>query len=199
MRRMRWITCCWPGLSRLWLRGSWPALAVAVVAAGLLNWTLLVSLGYSELISPDVRKAFWVTLVTVWVTGAVSSVVWNRGSAEEEASEADTDTFKLAVEHYLKGNWFQAERALNSLLHRDPRDVDARLMSATLLRHTGRHAEAGKQLEILMRCEGAAKWDLEIRRERKLLAEATEKVDGQAELAQSAGTSGPTAEQKHAA
>ena len=197
MRGMAWVTCLWPGLPQLWVRGSWIALAVALAAAGLLNWVLLVSFAWSELVEPDVRRVLWVTLGSIWVAAAGWSIVRNGKSAEREPS--GSDAFKLAVEHYLKGNWFQAQRALGVLLRRDSRDVDARLMLATLLRHTGRLDEAGKQLSMLEKFEGAQKWALEIRRERRLLTQAIESVDGQTEQKATAGVSRAPAEQRHVA
>jgi cytochrome c-type biogenesis protein CcmH/NrfG len=77
----------------------------------------------------------------------------------------------------LKGDYYQAEHVLEELLRRNLRDVDARLMLATLLRHTGRLDEAAGQLDTLVRLEGASKWQWEIEQERDLLAEAkTEKA-----------------------
>ena len=138
MRRTLWTTCWWPGLPQLCSKGSWTALVVAAVAGLLLNWALLCSLGWSELVEPNVRTALWATVGTLWLAAGISSVVWGRRSNDAQPTATDTDSFKAALEHYLKGNWFQAERALIALLHRNSRDVEARLMLATLFRHTGR-------------------------------------------------------------
>jgi hypothetical protein len=56
------------------------------------------------------------------------------------------------------------------LLRKNLRDLEARLMLATLLRHSGRVDEAKRQLDTLARFEGAGKWELEIQRERDLLS-----------------------------
>ena len=61
---------------------------------------------------------------------------------------------------------------LEGLLRRNLRDLDARLMLATLLRHTGRLDEADATTRHAGAIEGAGKWELEMRRERELLAEA---------------------------
>jgi single-stranded DNA-specific DHH superfamily exonuclease len=74
----------------------------------------------------------------------------------------------------LKGNWFEAECVLVGLLRCDPRDVDAGLMLATLFRHTGRLDEAARQLDSVERFDEAAKWIVEIDRERQWLAQAPE-------------------------
>jgi protein involved in temperature-dependent protein secretion len=66
---------------------------------------------------------------------------------------------------YLQGNWFQTEELVAQILRRNPRDVEARLLKATLLRHTGRWDEAREQLRQLQRLEGAGSWNMEIERE----------------------------------
>jgi cytochrome c-type biogenesis protein CcmH/NrfG len=73
---------------------------------------------------------------------------------------------------YLKGAWFEAESLLGKLVAQDHRDVDARLMLASLLRHTRRPLEARRQLDELQRLEKAEKWQVEIERERQLLKQA---------------------------
>jgi thioredoxin-like negative regulator of GroEL len=145
---------------------------VAVGAAVLLNLALLGTFGWSELLAPELCKGLWVLLGVVWVGSAILSLGWTRRQRIRPSTDAHGDTFSQAVEHYLKGDWFQAQRVLGDLLRSDASDVDARLMLATLLRHTGRLQEAAAELDLLRRFEGAVKWELEIERERELLAEA---------------------------
>ena len=59
---------------------------------------------------------------------------------------------------------------MGRLLQRHPRDVEARLLLATLLRHARRYPEALDQLDRLERLNDAAKWTLEIETERRHLA-----------------------------
>jgi hypothetical protein len=166
------MTCLWPGLNRLWPCGSWAGLALAIAAAAALNALLLVSFGWSELISACSRNTLWAVFGAVWVIAAVWSARQRAGPAAAGSVGPGQDGFVEALDHYLKGDYYQAEQVLERLLRRDIRDVDARLMLATLLRHTGRLDEAGRQLDTLARFEGAGKWELELRQERKLLAEA---------------------------
>jgi cytochrome c-type biogenesis protein CcmH/NrfG len=74
------------------------------------------------------------------------------------------------LEYYLKGDYYQAEHILEDLLRRNLRDLDARLMLATVLRRTDRVSEAVRQLDAMARFEGAGKWQCEMQRERRLLA-----------------------------
>jgi hypothetical protein len=171
MRRMPWIACVWPGLPQLWVYGSWSGLAVAVGAAVAADALLLVSFGWTELVGESLRNALWVGFGACWVVSAAWSVRQCRRRAAREHTTPTTDAFAEALEHYLKGDYYQAEQVLEGLLRRNPRDLDARLMLATLLRHTGRLDDAARQLETLARFDGAEKWELEIGNERHLLTE----------------------------
>ena len=177
MRRMPWTTCVWPGLPQLWMYGSWFGLAVALCAAAGLDLLLLASFGWSELIGEGVRSTLWVAFGVFWVVAGAWSARQCRRRAVTDQPDAHADAFTDALDHYLKGDYYQAEHVLEGLLRRNLRDVDARLMLATLLRHTERLDEAARQLDTLARLEGAGKWRWEIQRERDLLAEAkTEKA-----------------------
>ena len=143
---MPWAVYLWPGLPQLAERGSWAALVVAFGAAALLNVALLGTFVWTELLAPDLRILYW---SCCWLRGVV-----RRGfpagsiAAERVRTESDenTDAFREALDYYLQGNWFEAQRTPGRLLRKDRRDVDARLMLATLLRHTGRCEEAARQL-----------------------------------------------------
>jgi cytochrome c-type biogenesis protein CcmH/NrfG len=82
-----------------------------------------------------------------------------------------------AQQEYLKRDWFETEVLLQRVLRDDRDDVDARLMLATLYRHTGRLEEADETLSQLERMEGAGKWKLEISRERNLISELGSKSE----------------------
>jgi cytochrome c-type biogenesis protein CcmH/NrfG len=71
---------------------------------------------------------------------------------------------------------------LVEMLATNERDLDARLLLATLYRHNRRYDEATKQLEVLVRFEGAEKWTVEIERERALVAEGKSELDRQEEF-----------------
>jgi predicted Zn-dependent protease len=79
--------------------------------------------------------------------------------------------FRSAQREYLTGNWIKAEQLLTQLLTNNTKDIDAHLMMASLLRHTGQLAEASDRLRRLETMDGAEKWASEITRERHLLDE----------------------------
>jgi thioredoxin-like negative regulator of GroEL len=77
--------------------------------------------------------------------------------------------FREAQTRYLENDWVAAEQLLLKLLKQDARDVEGRLMLATLWRHQGRREEALRQLDRLGRLEAADKWRDEIAAERRRL------------------------------
>jgi len=176
VRRMPKVTYLWPGLPQLWTWGDWYALGIAVAASIALNVALLTSFGWRELVAPPVRIALWTGLAIAWATAAAATELWNRRRDAPQNLVRSQDCFAEAVQCYLKEDYYRAECLLKDLLGRDHRDVDARLMLATLMRRTGRFREAGDQLDLLARIDGAEKWDLEIRRERNVLRERSENV-----------------------
>ena len=175
MRRMPWPAYLWPGLPQLARDGNWAALAFAVAAAALLNAVLLGTWFWTDLFAPGLRIICWVFLGVAW---SISAGYWAWTDRRQAAAAGKTGgkIFEEALEDYLKGNWFEAERKLNLLLRRDEHDLEARLLMATLLRHTKRFDDATHQLNLLVRLDGAHRWALEIHREGELLMEARKRT-----------------------
>jgi uncharacterized protein HemY len=165
-------------------------LAVALGLAGVLNLALAASFGYAELLTPGMRSGLWLVLGLAWVGFGISSFGWDASPLESQKISAVEDTLPSALDYYLKGNWFQAERLLRRRLEVEPRDLDARLTLGTLLRHTRRYAEAKRELDLLERLEGSQKWVWEIQKERELLATA-EDEQTVAEKQAATGEAGP--------
>ena len=174
MRRMPWPAYLWPGLPQLARDGNWAALAVAVAAAAMLNAVLLGTWFWTDLFAPG--HAY--NLLGLPGSGLerfrrLRGLDRPAGTPAAASSEKTGGRiFEEALEDYLKGNWFEAERKLNLLLRRDEHDLEARLLMATLLRHTKRFDDATHQLNLLVRLDGAHRWALEIHREGELLTEA---------------------------
>ncbi len=171
MHRMPWPVYLWPGLPQLARDGSWAALAFAVVAGSMLNAVLLGTWFWTDLFPPGLRIICWVSLAVAWSVAAGYGA-WTDRRQAVHTGKTGGKVFEEALEDYLKGNWFEAERKLNLLLRRVEHDLEARLLLATLMRHTKRFDEATHQLNLLVRLDGAHRWALEIHREGELLAEA---------------------------
>jgi predicted Zn-dependent protease len=198
MGRTPWAAYLWPGLPQLWRRGSWSALALAVGAAGLVNLALAASLLWTELLAPRVRTGAWLVVAAVWAGSALISRLAESRRTALRGRARGGDAFAEATEQYLRGHWFEAECAIREMLRRDPRDLEAGLMLATLLRHTGRLGEAAEQLGRLQRLDGWEHWAMEIGRERACLAAADGEQAAAAEKpgeeAQSAGAADDASE-----
>jgi thioredoxin-like negative regulator of GroEL len=135
----------------------------------LLDFLLLASLVWVELVSGPVLWLGWTAAGVIWLASLLRTARSGGLRNSPQAAAARDDLFRHALGEYLKGAWFEAESALGELIAADNRDADARLMLASLLRHTRRVLEARRQLDELQRLEKAEKWRLEIDRERQLL------------------------------
>jgi hypothetical protein len=169
---LRYATYLWPGLPQLWFEGAWSGLALAFGFGLLVNFLLVATLVWVELIPRTVLGLCWLAIAVIWA-GSGIFVAWTGGLRDSLAAvQARDDLFRSALGEYLKGAWFEAESLLGRLVADDSRDADARLMLASLLRHTRRPLEARRQLDEVARLEKAEKWRFEIDRERQLLKQA---------------------------
>jgi hypothetical protein len=177
MRRMPWAMNLWPGLPQLWCSGYWTGLALASGFAAMLNVLLVASLVWVELFRPLDLRLGWGLMAAMWLVSVLVSL-WrgSRGPAARRATSAEV-LFRDALSEYLQGDWFEAESTLARLLHLHPRDVEGRLLLATLLRHTRRYDEALDQLARVELLRDSAGWAQEIAAEKRYVA------DGQAEAA----------------
>jgi len=156
-------------------------LAVAVGFTALANTLLLSTFVYSEWISGKFRLIGFAMLAAVWLLawwqsrglrralaakpadGSVGPVVTDSRSSQQD------QWFRDAQRCYLANDWVAAEQLLLKLLKQDARDVEGRLMLATLWRHQGRCDAATRQLDRLERLEAAQRWQHEIAAEREKL------------------------------
>jgi tetratricopeptide (TPR) repeat protein len=136
---------------------------------------LMASFVWVELLSPGMLRAGWFVATVVWLGAAATSAWYGWGVAPRRATTAEA-MFREALGEYLQGKWFEAERILGRLLDTQPRDVEARLMLATLLRHCGRYGEAAEQLARLELLQDARTWAREIRVEKRAIAEAIDAI-----------------------
>ena len=146
-------------------------LAAAIVASVALNSLLVATFVGSDLITPWLRIILWGLLAAAWTAGVGYSFWFDRCDQARRKSPVG-NLFECALDEYLKGNWFEAERGLYRLLRDNDHDLEARLLLATLFRHTKRFDEATRQLNLLARLAGAYRWSLEIPRAGQLLADA---------------------------
>jgi hypothetical protein len=171
------VTCFWPGLSRLWLRGDWSSLAAAVAFGAAVNLVLVSSFVWPEWLPVPLVTLGWLTVMGVWCFSAIRSYR-SLPELSDTTGVDDRGLFLQAQDEYLKGHWFEAESLLQQVVRGSPRDVDAHLMLATLFRHTRRIDEAHERLRQLERLDGAERWRWEIAHERQLLESFTQSDAG---------------------
>jgi hypothetical protein len=138
---------------------------MAIFQAALLNSVLISSFVWTAWLPPPFRTALWCLCVSFWILGWVDA---HRAASRQRAAaqlDPQLDLFLAARGEYLRGAWTRAAETLTQLLRADPRDVEARLMLATLTRHDGRCEEAREHLRKLQRLERAGQWNMEIQRE----------------------------------
>ena len=176
MVRMPWAVYLWPGLASIHDRGSWFGLFVAFAFASVLNLLLATTLVWTEVepFTGHTRIVIWCVTVVAW--GTIGVFGWTRRDTRKTIPGGDQrgdDLMSEVQEFYLQRNWFEAEKRLKRMIRRNPRDVDARLMLASVLRRSDRPADAVSQLDRLERLEGIDRWRWEIDRERRLLGDST--------------------------
>jgi len=75
---MQWITCSWPGLSRLWLQGQWAGLAVAAGFGVIFNLAVVMQLKLSGQVPETVQQSVWLLAAIFWVGGCFEGILTTR-------------------------------------------------------------------------------------------------------------------------
>ena len=178
------MLCGWPGLAHLWLRGGWASLALAIGFSVLLNIALVATFAWPTLLGNTFPAVAWAIIAVIWMSSVVLSYrmigTWSalpvmaaevkEGEKTDFLHENESDTlFNRAQGEYLKGNWQEAESLLKRQLNRNDRDVEARLLIATLYRHTRQLELARTELDSLQRFDESIHWEFEIGHEYELI------------------------------
>ncbi len=159
----------WPGFVGVVRRGLWDQLAFALLFGVLAQATLFVNFFWSDCPSGYLRASSGVVFLIAWIfLGAVASGRLKRYE-KSLLFDADGALFLEAQTRYLRGEWFEAECALKSVLKKNPSDAEALLLLATLYRHIKRFSEARQTLAALEKLEAAEYWAYEIGLEKKAI------------------------------
>ena len=173
---MSYILCLWPGSGGVLRQGRWSFLMIALAYGLALCGVVMLNFYWTELLAGNLRRAVYIMLVVLWlILSGKSSRMEKQCHRMRLPPPPDKDTLPDAQQHYLQGNWFEAECCLNMLLKNNLRDIEAMLMLATLYRHKERYDEAGNLLRELKRLEDAISWKYEIRSEKRKLIAANAK------------------------
>jgi tetratricopeptide (TPR) repeat protein len=175
---MNWgriILCSWPGLPGLWQRGQSSSLIFAIGFTILLNLALVSTFLWPRSLGEAFPIVTWPVLLLIWSTSMFFSYKsmpeWletPKIAVADERKQSDV-LFIRAQQEYLRGDWDEAERLLRRCLQIWPRDIEARLLLATLLRHSRRLFDASEELAQLLKFDESINWISEIRREEELI------------------------------
>ncbi|MBQ5790365.1 MAG: tetratricopeptide repeat protein [Thermoguttaceae bacterium] len=159
----------WPGFAGVVRRGLWDQLALALLFGALAQATLFVNFFWSDYLSGYLRASTVVVFAIAWIfLGFVASGRLKRYE-KSLLYDAEGELFLEAQTRYLRGEWFEAECALKSVLKKNPSDAEALLLLATLCRHVKRFAEARQTLAALEKLEAADYWRYEIGLEKEAI------------------------------
>ncbi len=158
MAPVRYLTLVWPGLPWLWLRGSLAGLVLAVAFAVTLDVAVITTVIWPDLVELSFILAVWTAAAIVWLVSTVSAVAAFPPPLSRPAPAEVDPLFVRARAAYLARDWIVAETRLRELLEVAPTDGEAQLLLGTLLRRTGRRAEARRALEQLSRSDSGGRW-----------------------------------------
>jgi hypothetical protein len=162
------LVCCWPGLAAAWHRANSRSLSVAITFSWLVCLFLLATFVWTEWFNIWILRLGWLSLGCTWIACTIHNhllLARILGTGDTQSQTA----FQNAQQQYLLGNWFDAETILLDLLERYPRDCEALLLLAGVLRRTERWQPALRRLEQLETLDNAAFWRFEVQQERKLI------------------------------
>ena len=177
---MRWgplLLCSWPGLPGLWCKGHWSSLFAAIGFSILLNIALISSFLWKWSLGEAFPLIAWPVICLIWAATALVS--YNRLTdvmavpiTEKVAVPERPDTLFIQAQHeYLKGHWGEAQTLLNRQIDQHPRDIESRLLLATLFRHSRKLDQSLQQLKEIKRFDEAVEWNFECTREEELIRE----------------------------
>ena len=175
---MRWgplLMCGWPGLPGLWFRGQMSSLLVAIGFSILLNLALVSTFLWPRSMGETFPIVAWPMILLIWGTSTwlayhrVTDVMSVPVSEKVADPERPDTLFIQAQREYLGGHWEEAESLLRRRIQSAPRDMESRLLLATLLRHSRRLDQARDQLDEMKRFDESLEWDFEVDRERQLI------------------------------
>ncbi|HMO15568.1 MAG TPA: hypothetical protein PKA83_15710 [Pirellulaceae bacterium] len=166
-----WWHGLWPGLARLWLRGDFSAWITAAGFTILLNLALVSTFLWPKWLGTGFSLVAWPLVLVVWFGSAIVAFFQYERIVQLKNNLPNQDDTLLieAQSEYLKGNWSRVQALISRHLHANTRDIPARLLLASMFRHTGNWGKATQQLEIIDRFDESVPWQFEIAKERELI------------------------------
>lgn len=160
-----------PGYSGIKQYGHYSFLAMALGFVLLVDAFLIVNYYWTALITPNQRNVLLVGLVGIWfILSLVAS--YRKHQITSLQPEEHDETFRQAICHYLRRDWFTAEAQILLYLKKFPKDVEMLLLQAAIYRRSERYEEALLVLEKLQLLQDSRYWYTEIESERSSIFSA---------------------------
>lgn len=159
----------WPGFIGVARYGLWGQLAIALAFGFLCQGVLTLNFLWCDFLSSFLRKALYSILFVSWVLFNIAANSRLKKYEKMRKNDFSGEALLEAQTHYLRGNWFETECCLKSILKKNQYDAEALLMLATLYRHVKRYEEAKKMLCLLEKLDSSSHWQYEILIEKKAI------------------------------
>jgi hypothetical protein len=169
--RLRWTNAClhaWPGWTKLWTEGDLRSLLLSLLFGILLNLWLAATWTWPHWWT---SQGWWSSLVAIAVSASASAILAkdslrSRALHQTPAKSAD-QWLQDAQESYLQANYTEAEASLHRIFAAGHQDIEAMLLMISVLRRTGRIAQAQFCIDRLRLLERASPWLAELDHEQK--------------------------------
>ncbi len=165
----------WPGFQKLWHKGDFHSLLVAL----LFGWVLMVAWlatfvwpeWLSGFFSPEwlaqgIVSGLWLALVVASIRSAIHAVL-SFSSSAGSGGVARQENLENAQALYLQANYFEAERLVRKNLSGEVEDVESSLLWISILRRTRRIAQALELISNVDKLDAAMPWLAELRSEKE--------------------------------
>lgn len=170
--------CLWPGLPAAWMLGLVRGLLIALVYTWCVCGLLLATFVWPDWVAVSLLRLLWLVAIATWSVAAFRNC-WSLPRLLATSDAKSSLALVSAQQEYLRGNWFEAEASVLQVLHQHPRDAEALLLLAGILRRTRRFQPALRRLGQLELLETAAMWHFEIQREKGWIARAMAEENSQ--------------------
>lgn len=171
--RLRWPTAClhaWPGWTKLWNEGDLRSLLLSLLFGIFLNLWIAATWSWPQWWT---GQGWWSCLAALAVAASASAFLAKdslRSLALRQAPAKSADQWlQDAQESYLQANYPEAEASLHRIFAAGHQDIEAMLLMISVLRRTGRIAQAQFCIDRLRLLERAAPWMAELDQEQKKL------------------------------
>ena len=165
----------WPGFQKLWTKGDFHSLLVAILFGWVLAITLTATFIWPEWFSiflgpvwlgQWIRFGLWVILGMTAVNSAIRPWV-QPGVGTGTAAGERQKNLELAQEFYLQANYFEAEKLVRKNVSKGVEDIESMLLWIAILRRTRRIPQALDLIATADRMDVALPWLAELRAEKE--------------------------------